>query len=508
MFLSSFLSFVWISSGSASTLPHQIECMVVNVEYVICTWDKDGTLAENYTFMSSYKNPDDPAECSSYQYSREVRVGCVVPYSEKELQRFKDFYAWLYRDNNIIAKQEYKSLINREIECTVVNLEYMICTWDKDDEDRTLAENYTFKSSYKKSDDPAECSSYQYSREVRVGCVVPYSEKDLQRFDHFYAWLYRDNNIAKQEYKSLINRGNTHTLYFFSPHKPHPFHTRTSWSYKISSPRLCKGNAVKHFINHLFFFSLSLSVSLSVKLNAPNNVSLLLSETELWIYWNVTSNAKDQCQEREVRYRINSNNWIIYSRTMGNTFNVPFPNARSLYEFQVRVRMSSTCGQSDLWSEWSEPVFWGSMKKINDTETRQQMPVGLMVLCTVGAAVVLIMLTCLLIHSERLRVILVPVVPSPKNLRDLIDSYDGNVEKWLHISKELQDGFKPNFSERPCIVREFRTETHSESESDDCLSVHTAVSSDYQSMQSYSSTSTLRSPTETPSTETTPLNGL
>ncbi|XP_017344276.1 interleukin 2 receptor, gamma a isoform X2 [Ictalurus punctatus] len=451
MFLSSFLSFVWISSGSASTLPHQIECMVVNVEYVICTWDKDGTLAENYTFMSSYKNPDDPAECSSYQYSREVRVGCVVPYSEKELQRFKDFYAWLYRDNNIIAKQEYKSLINREIECTVVNLEYMICTWDKDDEDRTLAENYTFKSSYKKSDDPAECSSYQYSREVRVGCVVPYSEKDLQRFDHFYAWLYRDNNIAKQEYKSLINR---------------------------------------------------------VKLNAPNNVSLLLSETELWIYWNVTSNAKDQCQEREVRYRINSNNWIIYSRTMGNTFNVPFPNARSLYEFQVRVRMSSTCGQSDLWSEWSEPVFWGSMKKINDTETRQQMPVGLMVLCTVGAAVVLIMLTCLLIHSERLRVILVPVVPSPKNLRDLIDSYDGNVEKWLHISKELQDGFKPNFSERPCIVREFRTETHSESESDDCLSVHTAVSSDYQSMQSYSSTSTLRSPTETPSTETTPLNGL
>lgn len=28
----------------------------------------------------------------------------------------------------------------------------------------------------------------------------------------------------------------------------------------------------------------------------------------------------------------------------------------------------------------------------------------------------------------RLRVILVPVVPSPKNLKDLIDSYDGNVE--------------------------------------------------------------------------------
>ncbi|KAF4082210.1 hypothetical protein AMELA_G00149170 [Ameiurus melas] len=452
MFLSSFLSFVWICSGSASTRPHQIECMVVNLEYMICTWDKDGSLAENYTFKSSYKNPDDPAECSSYQYVRAVRVGCVVPYSKEELQRFENFYAWLYRDNITIAKQEYKPLLTREIECMVVNLEYMICTWDKDDKDGTLVENYTFKSSYKNPGDPAECSSYQYVRAVRVGCVVPYSEEELQRFENFYAWLYRDNiTIAKQEYKPLLTR---------------------------------------------------------VKLNAPTNVSLLLSETELWIYWNVTSNAKPQCQEREVRYRINGNNWIIYSRIMMNMFTVPFPNTQSLHEFQVRVRVSLTCGESDLWSEWSKPVFWGSMKKINDTETRPKTSVGLMILCTIGAAVVLIMLTCLLIHSERLRVILVPVVPSPKNLRDLIDSYDGNVEKWLHISKELQDGFKPNFSERPCIVREFRTETHSESESDDCLSVNTAVSSDYQSMQSYSSTSTLPSPTETPSTETTPLNGL
>lgn len=55
------------------------------------------------------------------------------------------------------------------------------------------------------------------------------------------------------------------------------------------------------------------------------------------------------------------------SRSMKNSFTVPFPNTQSLYEFQVRVRMSSTCGQSELWSEWSEPVFWGSMKKNNDT---------------------------------------------------------------------------------------------------------------------------------------------
>ncbi|XP_060765625.1 interleukin 2 receptor, gamma a [Neoarius graeffei] len=306
-----------------------------------------------------------------------------------------------------------------QIECTVMNLEYLNCTWDGD---RTLVENITFKSSYGQPDAPSECSSYQYAGAVRVGCVVPYDELKIQRFSKFYAWIYRNNIvIAKQEYKTLLNR---------------------------------------------------------VKLDAPYNVSVFLRDPELWIYWNITNHAKLSCQEREVRYRVNSNKWITNSNCVENAFNVPFPNAQRQYEFQMRVRISSTCGQSEMWSEWSEPVFWGPMKEINDTETRQQTPAGLMVLCTVGAAVVLIMLTCLLIHSERLRVILVPVVPSPKNLKDLIDNCDGNVEDWLHISKELQDGFKPNFSERPCAVREFRTEAHSESESDDCLSVHTSVSSD------------------------------
>ncbi|KAG7322741.1 hypothetical protein KOW79_014087 [Hemibagrus wyckioides] len=340
------------------------------------------------------------------------------------------------------------SSLPHQIECTVVNLEYVNCTWDGN---TTLVENYTFRSSYKNPDFVVECSSYQYVKAVRVGCVVPYSEEQLQRFDAFYAWLYTDDiNMIKREYDSLLKR---------------------------------------------------------VKLDAPYNMSVLLKDPELWIYWNITSNVKKQCQEREVRYRINSNKWSIYSSRMENAFNVAFPNSQSGYEFQARVRMSSTCGQSELWSEWSESVFWGS-KMINDTDTEQPMSAALMVLCTVGAAVLLIMLTCLLIHSERIRVILVPVVPGPKNLKDLIDSYNGNVEKWLHISKELQDGFKPNFSERPCTVREFKTETHSESESDDCLSVHTAVSSDYQSMQSYSSTSTLPSHSHSPSTETTPLNGL
>lgn len=64
---------------------------------------------------------------------------------------------------------------------------------------------------YGNEKDPIDCSSYQYVGDLRVGCVVPYSEEKLQRFDPFLAWLYRNNVIiAKQEYTSLTKRGNTH----------------------------------------------------------------------------------------------------------------------------------------------------------------------------------------------------------------------------------------------------------------------------------------------------------
>ncbi|KAI5614357.1 interleukin 2 receptor, gamma a precursor [Silurus asotus] len=369
MFFSGFLVLVWICRGSASTLPHQIECTVVNLEYITCRWDANRTLVENYIFRSSFKKPVNSSECSSYQYEGAVRVGCVVPYSEKQLQRFDSFFTSLYTNQNtIITSQEYGALLKRD----------------------KLAPN-----------------------------VIPDSFKVL-------------NKLA-----TCLN-------------------------------------------NWMHVQELSYRSSEEVSFKKPVNSS--------------------ECSSYQYEGAVNSG--------IENKFTVPFPNTQTQYEFQVRVRMSSVCGESELWSEWSEPVFWGSMKEINDTESIQTMSAGLMVFCTIGAAVLLIILTCLLIHSERLRVILVPVVPSPKNLGDLIDSYGGNVEKWLHISKELQDGFKPNFSERPCTVREFRTETHSESESDDSLSVHTAVSSDYQSMKSFSSTSTLPSHPDSPCTETTPLSGL
>ncbi|XP_076875618.1 interleukin 2 receptor, gamma a [Brachyhypopomus gauderio] len=318
---------------------------------------------------------------------------------------------------------EAKSPTN--IRCVVMNLEYVNCTWD---EDGTLQENYTFRSRFEKHAEE-ECSTYLRANNVNVGCILPYSEANLQRFDILHAWVYRHNgSVVMYHHRKLTGM---------------------------------------------------------VKLDPPYNVTASLQDPQLWIYWNTSSRTKPSCKESEVRYRTKGKEWEVESKHIEmNSFGIAFP--QSVYEFQVRVRMSSNCGQSDIWSEWSSLLHWSSPKNTNDTVPVAATSMAVMVMYTAGAAVLLITLSCLLMHSERLRVILVPVVPSPKNLGDLIESYDGNVEKWLSISKELQDGFKPNFTERPCPVREYRLVPQASSPGADPVSSSPALTTDYQLMHSYS----------------------
>ncbi|KAL6472076.1 hypothetical protein MHYP_G00182640 [Metynnis hypsauchen] len=336
------------------------------------------------------------------------------------------------------------SKFNTNIKCVVINLEYVNCTWD---EDGLPQENYTLRSRYD-SGPETECQTYLKVNDVNVGCRVSYSEEKLNRFSPLHARLYSANgSVVAEHHRNLINM---------------------------------------------------------VKLDPPYNLTVEMKNPELYLYWNSSNRTKAMCKTSQVRYKINHKNWQLQSEsTERNSFSLPFPSAQSRYEFQVRVKMSDTCGKSDIWSAWSESVCWGSVKNVNNTETSSSSSAALMVLYTAGAAVVLVILSCLLVHSERLRVILVPVVPNPgKNFADLIDNYGGNVENWLSISKELQDGFKPNFTERTCPVREYRLVSQSSSDSDSSLSSLTDVSTDYQPMHSYSSASTLPAPGET--TQATP----
>lgn len=71
--------------------------------------------------------------------------------------------------------------------------------------------------------------------------------------------------------------------------------------------------------------------------------------------------------------------WQISHISSGRQFyTINMPSPSSMYEMQVRSRLADQCGQSVIWSEWSNPVTWGSnngtgkitqMKLIDDFKT-------------------------------------------------------------------------------------------------------------------------------------------
>ncbi|KAA0704091.1 hypothetical protein E1301_Tti000264 [Triplophysa tibetana] len=331
---------------------------------------------------------------------------------------------------------------NPNINCIVINLEYVNCTWT---EQGNQKHQYTFVASFA-NDGKQNCSKYHEMNGANVGCEFPYTE--TQRFQTLDTWLYYNNGSLATNQRHQLKK--------------------------------------------------------EVKLLPPYNLTVeARKNTELWLRWNI-SRKSFHCIESEVRHRMGNMDWQNKKISNSNLFSLPFPSKKR-YEFQVRLRVESACGESKFWSDWSEPVYWGNSKPNNNTASPVSMSMTSVVVYTVGAAIVLVLLSCLLVHSERLRIILIPVIPNAgqnvsRYLAAFFDNYDGNTEKWLSISKDLEKGFKPNFTERACPVREYRIVSQSSSVSGSVLSLPTDLSTDYQCMQSYSSASTI-----TGSAETSPI---
>ncbi|XP_059401428.1 cytokine receptor common subunit gamma-like [Carassius carassius] len=326
-----------------------------------------------------------------------------------------------------------------KINCLIINLDYVNCTWSENEH------SYSFKSMFTHSQ-ILECSKYLQIKGVNVGCILPFDKS--QRFNVFNTWLYSDNgSLVTQQQHDMIK---------------------------------------------------------SVKLYPPFNLSVVeKKDAELWLYWNITRNVS--CTESQIRYRTENNAWKNTNPGKRNSFSLPFPTKKR-YEFQVRARIENSCGESMFWSDWSKPVYWGSVKANNNTEILISMSVTSLVLYIAVPTGILITLSCLLVHNERLRIILIPVVPNAGRnvsnyLTGLFDNYDGNVEKWLSMPKDLENGFKPNFTERACPVREYIIVSQSSTDSESILSNPTDLSSDCECMHSYSSTSTIPGSAETPRTQ-------
>uniref|UniRef100_A0A673JU21 Cytokine receptor common subunit gamma-like n=1 Tax=Sinocyclocheilus rhinocerous TaxID=307959 RepID=A0A673JU21_9TELE len=88
----------------------------------------------------------------------------------------------------------------------------------------------------------------------------------------------------------------------------------------------------------------------ALQLNPPYNLSVMWNEQDstLLLQWNSSSPPQKKC--------------VVYMvRNQKDTSQV---SQNKPYVFQVRSTVADTCGDSDLWSDWSDPVEWGSTGEI------------------------------------------------------------------------------------------------------------------------------------------------
>ncbi|XP_042346399.1 cytokine receptor common subunit gamma-like isoform X2 [Plectropomus leopardus] len=180
-----------------------------------------------------------------------------------------------------------------DVDCLVMHMKYVHCSWD---EQGTPEINYTFYGWFHNDKEINECPNYLSENNTNTGCNQPFDP--LQRFTTFYT--------------KLVHGHDTHQ-------KEHLLKTK-------------------------------------VRLNPPKN--LTIKRSDLCLTW---SQDYSNCMESEARYRINNSKWTTSSLSVGTrNYCINSPSCNSLVELQVRSKIGYACGESIFWSEWSEPVFWGS----------------------------------------------------------------------------------------------------------------------------------------------------
>ncbi|XP_070700087.1 cytokine receptor common subunit gamma-like isoform X2 [Pempheris klunzingeri] len=279
-----------------------------------------------------------------------------------------------------------------------MDLKYVRCSWNMLG---TPEVNYTFYSWSNNNRNISECTHYLSEKNINTGC------------DHFYD--------PSQK-----------TFHFMQ------FHTK-----------LVYGNNTDVKDHNL---------KMKVKLNPPINLTVQKgSDGNLWYYWNQTAS---KCVESDVRFNVNNNNkWGTSKVSTGKqSFCINLPSSSSQYVLQVRSKMAYSCGDSLFWSNWSEPVVWGSNNSTDTSQMNGSVSVWTLVLYVLGATT-LILLAMMLLYHERIRIVLIPVVPKPfrDNIEDLKDQ----------LSKGLKESYKANYNERACPVREYCHVSQSDSESCD-----------------------------------------
>lgn len=284
------------------------------------------------------------------------------------------------------------------VECILFNEEYMTCTWGSG---QTLTANYSLYYWYENKLPVVECQQYLWDRSVRIGCRFEQSE--IIQFQAFYV---------------RVNAS-------------------------------CNGQTLEIPSNRMELQNL-------VKPEAPVNLTIHnMSGNQLQLTWS-SPYPKEQCLEHVVKYKSNKDTSWTNQEVKGVIFSFPSVDYEKYYTFYVRSKINNYCGNTQLWSEWSVPVFWGNNSTSKGVAEEQLQWFWIhTVLIPIASCLLLLVLVVLLVRMERVWVIIMPRIPNPsKNFDDLFITHNGDFQEWVGVPKDVVESFKPNYSESICHVSE------------------------------------------------------
>ncbi|KAM9332532.1 cytokine receptor common subunit gamma-like [Pholidichthys leucotaenia] len=86
--------FVCLIGHALAKEPPDVDCVIVHLEYIQCSWNKQGTPEVNYTFSSWFEDNKPKSPCTTYlQSETNINTGCNQPYEKG--QKFQPFYTEL-----------------------------------------------------------------------------------------------------------------------------------------------------------------------------------------------------------------------------------------------------------------------------------------------------------------------------------------------------------------------------------------------------------------------------
>ncbi|XP_056394672.1 cytokine receptor common subunit gamma [Hyla sarda] len=190
-----------------------------------------------------------------------------------------------------------------------------------------------------------------------------------------------------------------------------------------------------------------------VKMDPPSNVHVEnTSSLELLLTWEQSFGLfPPHCMAYQVQHRnMAGEKWMVKDAS-STSFTLPSYDPRQIYTFRVRSQISIHCGNSKLWSDWSQAVVWGR----NITVTDEQPSTYKNALVILAVTFMLLVVVVFVIRTDRVWMIFVPQIPNPgKKFEDLFNVYKYNFQDWLGISKEAVENLKTNYTETFCIVTE------------------------------------------------------